>query len=66
MTKNKLNGCYDRPPFRDTLSVQDGWTKSGTKYTVEIPFRMDQECQYRHTQLGKADPGCVGCKWRDR
>lgn len=30
----------------------------------EIPDEMTKDCQYRHTDLGKADKKCEGCKWR--
>jgi hypothetical protein len=51
--------------------VQDGWTQSKPEASsrlprmVATPFRMSQLCEYRHTDLGKADARCVGCKWRE-
>jgi hypothetical protein len=29
------------------------------------PNVFTKDCQYRKTDLGKADPGCVGCKWKE-
>ncbi len=64
-------GCHNREPFRETVMVQDGWTQSKPEASsrlprmVATPFRMSQLCEYRHTDLGKADARCVGCKWRE-
>ena len=70
----RLNGCHNHPPFKDafqTVSVEavptggmfDGMT---TAVVVrEWPTVFTTDCAYRLTELGKADPGCVGCKWRE-
>ena len=61
-------GCHNRKPLRDTALVQDGWARNGyhveARHTVSIPDEMTKDCQYRHTDLGKADKKCEGCKWR--
>jgi hypothetical protein len=67
-----FNGCYNRAPFVDATVVQDGWqdqpfnSENTTRVPlmVERPFRMEPDCQYTLTELGQADPCCIGCKWR--
>ena len=59
--------CFDRPPFRNSFKVQDGFWDDGLQRIPKIasvPFRMNFECQYRKTDLGKADARCTGCKHR--
>ncbi len=67
-------GCYNRAPFKETVetvSVEavpnsgmfDGMTTAVV--TREWPNVFTRDCRYRLTELGKADPGCVGCKWRE-
>ncbi|WP_288081853.1 hypothetical protein [Pseudomonas sp.] len=51
-------GCHNRPPFRDTVCVQDGWNDDGTRRVVEIPFRMSRECRYDRSL---SDSACAGC-----
>jgi hypothetical protein len=66
-----MNGCHNHPPHKDELvthSAEIVWRKGYP--TVEVVTRsfknnFDRTCQYRKTDLGKADPGCVGCKWRE-
>ena len=63
MTQQKVNGCHNRAPYKQTLQVQDGWV-DGKRNMVTIPFAMSNDCQYRHTELGKADVACNGCRWK--
>lgn len=60
--------CHNRAPYAPELRCQDGWrdTAAGSREPrmVFIPFAMTRECNYRHTELGRADPGCEGCRWR--
>lgn len=65
-------GCYNRDEFVETVMVQDGYHeyKDQTVHArvplmVASPFRMSRGCEYRKTDLGKADPRCVGCKRRE-
>lgn len=71
----RLHSCHNRPPFRDTQRVQDGWIDSGPSRVPvmrAIPFRMTPECVYgndrsedaRRGGLGAFDPGCDGCRWK--
>ena len=63
----RLNGCHNRPEYRPSTLVQDGWIAVDDiliAKTTDIPFRMETLCQYTHTDLGKQDRGCDGCKWR--
>jgi hypothetical protein len=57
----KRNGCHDHPPFKPY------YLPTGAPDTPEyrIPHVMTRDCQYQHTDLGKADPKCQGCKHRD-
>ena len=70
-------GCHNRTPFRDVYPVQDGWndlprvTVHSSGYgdsrlprIVEQPFALSRPCQYTLSDLGRVDPGCVGCKHR--
>lgn len=62
------NGCHNRPDFRPSLIVQDGWFLDGVTRVpklVSVPFRMNPDCQYRHTTLGQQDTSCDGCKRRN-
>lgn len=71
----RRNGCHNRKPFAASQLVQDGWldlpvdgfgNRSRVPRWKEIPFRMRQECSYANeTDLGRADPGCAGCTWRN-
>ena len=59
--------CKDRPPYRANLKVQDGYWDDGLQRIpklTSVPFRMNFECQYRKTELGKVDARCDGCKHR--
>lgn len=63
-------GCYDHPPFRETVTVQDGYTHRPAATTrlprmVQVPFGMEMTCQYTRTTLGRKDDSCNGCKWKD-
>ena len=63
----KKNGCHNRAPYKSFLPVQDGWYMDGHSRTprmVSVPFRMDPNCNYTHTELGQADARCLGCRWR--
>lgn len=49
------------------MKVQDGYWDDGVQRIpklTSVPFRMNFECQYRKTDLGKADARCDGCKHR--
>lgn len=60
--------CKNRAPLGEkVLAVQDGWFTDGvTRYPKMVPmrFRMNPACVYSTSDLGKADKGCDGCKWR--
>lgn len=63
-TQTHLNGCHNRAPFRRANIVQDGWRPNGNRNTITIANHMARDCQYTHTELGKLDKGCDGCKWK--
>ncbi len=70
--QHRKNGCHNRKEYLPTVLVQDGWkdnessngTLSRTAVMKKIPFEMQANCNYTHTTLGRADKGCLGCKWR--
>ena len=58
-------GCYNRKAYKPYTVVQNGYWLDGTSMipkVEKIPFRMTPDCQYTHTDLGKVDERCVGCK----
>lgn len=63
------NACHNRPPFRTSHPMQDGWYMDGVTRTpsmITVPFRMTTDCQYSRDPmgLGQNDPRCEGCRWR--
>ena len=68
-------GCHNRAPFKETVetvsveAVPMGGMFEARQITGVVtrswPNVFTKDCQYRKTDLGKADPGCVGCKWRE-
>ena len=62
-------GCHNRKPLRDTAVVQTGWStfvhpNTEARLVAPIPDHMSKLCNYTHTDLGKADAKCEGCKHR--
>lgn len=65
----KPYGCHNREPYKGSFVAQDGgiqfgspqWPRIEPRF-VRVQFRMSPNCQYTHTELGKADPRCAGCK----
>lgn len=60
--------CHNREPYGQTVRMQDGWLEGGPYRVAEmkdVPFRMNPNCQYRYTELGKADKRCDGCKHKE-
>lgn len=66
--------CFNRPPFKDTAIVQDGWYwqilpfvgKTRIPHMTEIPDPMSKGCQ-QHSPLGEATLhgwDCDGCRWK--
>lgn len=58
-------GCHNRAPYKEHVVIRpelvvDGVTPSNNTFL----FRMSRDCQYTKTDLGRADAGCHGCKWR--
>ena len=66
------NGCHNRKPYATSYLAQDGHHQLQEGVTgnprapryVEVPHAMTTDCQYTHTDLGRKDAGCHGCKWR--
>ncbi len=62
-----MNGCHNRKPLHQVTKVQDGWIFYGESRLPRmevIPDTMTKECQYTKSEVGQADPGCTGCKWK--
>lgn len=62
----KLNGCHNRGPLRSGVFEQK-WAAAGTRpqaVLVEVPMRMNPDCQYTYSRLGQADAACTDCKHR--
>jgi hypothetical protein len=60
--------CHNRAEYRELLIAQDGYYIDGTTRVpklVSVPFALSRDCQYRLSDLGRADKGCDGCRWRD-
>lgn len=66
--------CYNRPPFKDTVQVQDGWASYAPAFGFvtqlrkmkTIPDPMSKGCQ-QHGPLGQATLhgwDCEGCRWK--
>lgn len=59
---DRKNGCHNRPPHLDNQVLI---VPSFPSYhRMLIPNRFKKDCQYTLTDLGQADPGCLGCSWR--
>jgi hypothetical protein len=59
-----VNGCHNRAPLAETITVQDGWSSDGRRHMVDLPDPMTKACNYTHTTLGQADKECTGCRWK--
>ena len=66
-----MNGCHNRADYKPSYLAQDGYYDSEPGMPlariprmVEVPFSMSPDCGYTKSDLGRADVGCVGCKWR--
>lgn len=57
--------CFDRQPYTKLYKAQDGWVNGRPLYRY-VEFRMSPDCNYRHTDLGKQDQRCEGCKWKQQ
>lgn len=69
--------CFNRPPYKDTIVVQDGWInqefpfigKTRTPRMVEIDDPMSKACQQNKPPFGEAYRmgwDCEGCRWREQ
>lgn len=71
--------CYNRPPFKTSVKIQDGWLNTymidaslqteqvRIAHTKYIPDHMSKGCQ-QHGPMGEAtlhpeDWDCAGCRW---
>lgn len=60
--------CFNKPPGKGYLEVQDGWTEDGRRVMITIPNTMSKDCKqwepngeaFRH----KWD--CEGCCWKPK
>jgi len=58
------NGCHDHEPYKDSFTTVGVDSKTGINKTFTIPNPNTKDCNYTHTELGKLDKGCIGCKWK--
>lgn len=56
MTQPHRYGCHNRLPFVSTYLATNG--------SQPIANKSKAKCQYTHTELGKADAGCMDCGWQ--
>lgn len=59
--------CHNRPPYRQHMKVADGHWDDGVQRIqklTSVPFRMNPDCQYTLTELGKVDARCGDCEHR--
>jgi hypothetical protein len=59
--------CHNRAPYEPDMRVQDGWIAARITrdpVMVSVPFTLSRECQFTHSDLGRSDSQCQGCKWR--
>lgn len=61
-------GCHNREPLKDHALVPSGSVSIGygvlAKAVRTIPDPMSKDCKYTHTDLGRKDAKCGGCKHR--
>jgi hypothetical protein len=58
--------CYNRPPFKEYVKVQDGWLEDGRANFVYIADPMTKRCVLNDPPFGEAllrQWDCEGCKW---
>ena len=61
------NGCWGRAPFDALIPIPAIYPIKIEGHIVMAeademsPYPFARECQYRLTELGKADKGCDGC-----
>lgn len=56
--------CFNRPAYRDTLMVQDGWTEDGRRIMREHHDLMSKTCPQNTPPFGEAYIqrwDCDGC-----
>lgn len=68
-------GCHNRAPFKpmvETVAMEAALTPvNGAALHIprvvhrSWPHVFTTDCQYTKSNLGKTDPQCVGCKWRE-
>lgn len=68
----RRNGCHNRPPLGASRVVQNGWAHlpgvdllhPRVEALAVVPHAMTVDCQYTHSEAGRVDQGCAGCRWR--
>lgn len=65
----RLYGCHNRPPFVATQTIGRELVLRGLNLVsqpVQIPnfSAADSACHFTRSDLGRADAGCLGCRWR--
>jgi len=52
-----MNGCFNREPFKPYYYATGG--------NKPIPHVLSKDCEYKHSNIGKTDPKCDGCKHKE-
>jgi hypothetical protein len=53
---SSVYGCYDHQPYPQVYFATGG--------REPIRHVTTRECQFTKSNLGREDPGCIGCKHR--
>jgi len=58
-------GCHNREPYKPEQVLHGTNSLTGEAIVTVVPFRNSPTCNYKLTDLGKADPKCDGCSHKD-
>lgn len=60
--------CFNRPPYKEFVEVQRGWTEDGRRDTTFVPDGMYKGCPSIKPPFGEAylkGWKCTGCRWNN-
>lgn len=68
--------CYNRPPFKDLVTVQSGWLSakaagsflSRAPLMIQIPHTMSKDCKQwgPEGEAKRRNWDCTGCRWKPK
>ena len=64
MTAKPNYGCWNRKPYAAQQVLHGVSSATGEPVRTVVHNRMNPDCQYTKTELGKVDVRCAGCSWR--